>query len=242
MTGVLRGIRTALLITLFILLGGLAWSALNLGGIKMSLLVDVGVVISCLAGGYRAGKETGQWMLGGAAGIGYVGIGIIILALFLPVNGIGGMEVLAGGGIVGTIGGIFSTQGNRGKNRMYRSRFDSTHYDERKESWKPQKWTKPDLGQNWRMDRDSDSVYGGEQLYLETGKADLKSRVVQEESDEDLYSFPSEQEVKKETRNEKKQEEQTKERWGSHEFEKDLERKGRNTQWWEEDMKKTIHL
>lgn len=114
MGGILRGISVALLITILILLGGLLWSAANLGGIKMSLLVDAGVVASCLAGGFQAGKETRQWISGAAAGVGYVLIGVLILALFLPVSGTGVLEVFLEGGLIGLAGGVLGARIYRG--------------------------------------------------------------------------------------------------------------------------------
>lgn len=118
MGGILRGISVALLMTILILLGGLLWTAANLGSGNMSLLVDAGVVVSCLTGGFWAGKETKQWAAGAAAGAGYVLIGVLILALFLPVNGTGMLEVLLEGGAIGLVGGALGAglyRGNTGR-------------------------------------------------------------------------------------------------------------------------------
>ena len=64
MTGVLQGMSTGLLVTIITLLSGLILTALGWGGIAMSTLVDIGLVISCLAGGYRTGRISGHWILG----------------------------------------------------------------------------------------------------------------------------------------------------------------------------------
>lgn len=116
-TVVLRGISTALLVTVLTLLAGLLWNAMGFQVIGTANLVDIGLAASCLAGGYRAGKESGLWFLGGVAGAGYVAVGVIILALFAPVRTLGIMQVLAEGVILGAAAGVFgssATQKRRG--------------------------------------------------------------------------------------------------------------------------------
>ena len=126
-TAVLRGISAALLVTVLTLLAGLLWRATGLGGLSVSNLVDIGLLVSCLVGGYRAGQESGAWVLGGLAGAGYVGVAVLILALFLPVSSWGIMQVLAEGGVIGLIAGAFGA-GSQRQGRSVRSRSRSSSY------------------------------------------------------------------------------------------------------------------
>lgn len=105
-TAILRGISTALLVTLLTLLGGVLWETMGLGGISVSSLVDIGLFLSCLIGGYRAGRDSGHWVLGGAAGAGYVGVSTLLLALFAPVSASGVVQVVAEGALLGALGGV----------------------------------------------------------------------------------------------------------------------------------------
>jgi hypothetical protein len=104
-SSVLKGISTALLITVLTLFAGIVWDAGGPGGLSVSLLVDIGLMASCLVGGFRTGKESGQWLLGGVVGAGYVTVGSILLALFLPVQGWGYIKVLVEGVIIGLVAG-----------------------------------------------------------------------------------------------------------------------------------------
>lgn len=104
---VLRGITTALLVTVLTLFGGIVWSSMDLGGVSISQLLDIGLLASCLIGGYRTAKESGLWLMGGVTGAGYVTVGTLLLALFLPIQGWGFIQVLAEGVLIGLIAGAF---------------------------------------------------------------------------------------------------------------------------------------
>ena len=110
-TVIVRGISTALFVAVLTLLAGILWKAMGFQAISISALVDIGLAISCLAGGYRAGKESRLWFLGGAVGGGFVLVGVILLALFAPVRTLGVFEVLAEGVILGAIAGAFGSGG-----------------------------------------------------------------------------------------------------------------------------------
>lgn len=114
-SSVLRGISTALLVTVLTLFAGIVWGAVGLGGLSVSLLVDIGLLASCLVGGYRTGKESGQWFMGGATGAGYVTLGTILLALFLPIQSLGFIRVLIEGAIIGLVAGAAGAGGMNGK-------------------------------------------------------------------------------------------------------------------------------
>lgn len=114
-TAILRGISASLLVTVLTLMGGMLWTAMGFGGISVSGLVDIGLLLSCLIGGYRTGKESGVWILGGVTGAGYVAVGSLLLALFLPLRSIGVFQVMLEGGLAGLIAGAI---GARGTGRM----------------------------------------------------------------------------------------------------------------------------
>lgn len=110
---VLKGITTALLVTFLTLLVGIVWSAMGFGGLSVPRLLDIGLLASCLIGGYRTAKESGVWVLGGATGAGYVTVGTLLLALFLPIRGLGFIQVLMEGVIIGLVSGAVGA-GNQG--------------------------------------------------------------------------------------------------------------------------------
>lgn len=112
-SSILRGITTALLVTVLTLLAGTALSVMKLGGQTLSDFLDIGLLVSCLVGGYRTAKESGKWWLGGIVGVGYVTVGTALLALFLPIRGWGFVQVLAEGAIIGLVAGAVGTGGSK---------------------------------------------------------------------------------------------------------------------------------
>ncbi|MFZ3101365.1 MAG: hypothetical protein WA131_05490 [Desulfitobacteriaceae bacterium] len=104
---ILRGVSTALLITILTLVVGILWSSTGLGVVNVSQLVDIGLVASCLIGGYRTGKETSNWIFGTLVGAGFVAIGSLLLALFTPVRGMGFLQVLLIGALLSSVAGAF---------------------------------------------------------------------------------------------------------------------------------------
>jgi len=129
-TALLRGISLALLVTILTLLAGMLWTAMGMSGLSLTRLIDVGLLLSCLAGGYRSGKESGLWLVGGLAGAGYVALGAALLALFLPVSGWGAVQVLGEGTLIGLIAGAIGMNYSRPgakrwapRNRSFRPAF-----------------------------------------------------------------------------------------------------------------------
>lgn len=114
---ILRGISMALLVTVLTLFAGMAWGALDLGGVSISRLLDIGLLASCLVGGYWTAKESNEWLLGGFVGVGYVTVGTLLLALFLPIQGWGFIKVLAEGAIIGLVAGAVGAGGVNGAGR-----------------------------------------------------------------------------------------------------------------------------
>lgn len=104
---ILRGITTALLVTVLTLFGGIIWDTMGLGGLSVSKLLDIGLLASCLVGGYRTAKESGVWFMGGVTGAGYVIVGTLLLALFLPIRGWGFVQILGEGALIGLVAGAF---------------------------------------------------------------------------------------------------------------------------------------
>lgn len=111
---ILKGIITALLVTALTLLAGMVWSAMGLGGLSVAGFLDVGLFLSCLIGGYRTAKESKVWLLGGVTGAGYVTVGTLLLALFLPIRGLGFIQVLAEGVTIGLVAGAVGAGGTKG--------------------------------------------------------------------------------------------------------------------------------
>lgn len=147
-SSVLRGISTALLVTVLTLFAGILWTGMGLGGLSISRLVDIGLLASCLIGGYRSAKDSRQWLVGGITGAGFVTVGTILLALFLPVSGWGFIQVLVEGVILGLIagavgaGGMQSTGVGMGSGRRspsyvpsYYSGYDVNDRSRRKADW-----------------------------------------------------------------------------------------------------------
>ncbi|HVJ49808.1 TIGR04086 family membrane protein [Desulfitobacterium sp.] len=142
---ILRGISSALVVTVITLLAGMFWSAMGYGGLSVSSLVDIGLVVSCATAGYRTGKQSGVWFWGGVAALGYVSLSIMLAALFLPVSRWGAVQILVEGGLIGILTGAFGagktwgTGSQRtGLNRPFTSR--ATHWGEERE-W--DKWDTP---------------------------------------------------------------------------------------------------
>ena len=125
---VLRGITTALLVTVLTLFAGVIWSSMGFGGLSISKLLDIGLLASCLIGGYRTANESKVWFMGGVTGAGYVTVGTLLLALFLPIQGLGFIQVLAEGALIGLVAGAFGA-GNKGKvSSAWNSRRNETHF------------------------------------------------------------------------------------------------------------------
>jgi putative membrane protein (TIGR04086 family) len=106
---VLQGICTALLVTALTLIAGIIWTSSGIGLVSISRIVDIGLLASCLIGGFRTGKQTNFWFSGTLVGIGYVTIGSILLALFTPIRGTGFLQVLLTGALLGSVAGAFGT-------------------------------------------------------------------------------------------------------------------------------------
>ena len=113
-SSILKGIITALFVTVLTLFAGIVWRVMNLGGVTMSQLLDIGLFASCLIGGYITAKVSGQWLLGGIVGAGYVTVGTLLLTFFLPIQAWGFIQVLAEGATIGLVAGAVGAGGAKG--------------------------------------------------------------------------------------------------------------------------------
>lgn len=152
-SNILRGVSSALLVTVITLLGGMMWNASGYKGFNVTTLVDVGLIASCITAGYRTGKESKIWFAGGIAALIYVGLCIILAALFLPISGWGAAQILAEGGLIGILAGAFGAgkqglsidgMGSRQSTSSHPLSFSSSwddqgrgeeHYDDRYEKY-----------------------------------------------------------------------------------------------------------
>jgi putative membrane protein (TIGR04086 family) len=106
---VLQGICIALLVTALTLIAGIIWTSSGIGVISISRVIDIGLLASCLIGGYRTGKLADSWFAGTLVGLGYVTIGSLLLAVFTPISGTGFLQVLLTGALVSSVAGAFGT-------------------------------------------------------------------------------------------------------------------------------------
>lgn len=74
-----------------------------------------GLVISCVAAGFVSSRESGNWLIGGIASLGYVSLCLLLMALFLELRMWGVIQVLAEGILIGGLAGVFgaSISGNK---------------------------------------------------------------------------------------------------------------------------------
>lgn len=108
---ILRGVSAALLVTALTLLAGMGWNRLNPGVLSVSQLLDIGLLASCLVGGFRTARGSGRWLLGGVVGAGYVTVGTLLLALFLPIRVWGFVQILVEGALIGLVAGALGAGG-----------------------------------------------------------------------------------------------------------------------------------
>lgn len=143
---ILRGVSSALFVTVITLLGGMLWNTLGYEGLNVTTLVDIGLIVSCITAGYRTGKESKIWFLGGIAALGYVGLCIILAALFLPISGWGAVQILAEGGIIGILAGAFGAgkqglsidgMGSRRNTLSHPLPFSSSSWDDERHGEEP---------------------------------------------------------------------------------------------------------
>jgi putative membrane protein (TIGR04086 family) len=110
---VLKGISASFLVVALTLLAGVLWYSADTEWGNISGFVDVGLIVSCLVGGYRTGKESGGWFLGGIAGASFVALSAALMTLFLPVTLWGAAQVIAEGAVLGSLAGVLGARGEK---------------------------------------------------------------------------------------------------------------------------------
>ncbi|NLO97786.1 MAG: hypothetical protein GX091_06935, partial [Peptococcaceae bacterium] len=105
-TAVLRGITTGLLVTVLTLLAVLGSSMAGIDKGIIAYLVDFGLLLSCLAAGYRASSYSGRILPGGLAAGGYAVVGILLLALYFSIDSLGTLKIISEGTGLGLLAGV----------------------------------------------------------------------------------------------------------------------------------------
>lgn len=209
---ILRGISSALVVTVITLLAGMLWSTMGYGGLDPSSLVDIGLAASCLVAGYRSGREGGVWIWGGVSALGYVSLAILLAALFLPISGWGAAQILAEGGLMGVLAGAVGAGRAPGKGTRWQGR-DSL-FSSRVSRWgaDENKW---DAGNRWDSSADYENKESINSREINNGDApdpgsdgeweewmseDLRLRGKKEEKTFIQYQDDKEREKEKENR------------------------------------------
>lgn len=91
---ILNGITTGLLITVLALVAMFLAAKMGFEQKFVSYVLDFGLLLSCLSAGYKAGRDSGMIIPSVAAACCYALIGIILLALFFPINPIGAIKII----------------------------------------------------------------------------------------------------------------------------------------------------
>ncbi|MGI5901522.1 MAG: hypothetical protein ACOX7U_03500 [Desulfitobacteriia bacterium] len=105
-TNVLKGITTGLLVTVLTLIAVLGTTLVGIDKNIISYLIDFGLLLSCLAAGYRASRGSGSILLGGLAAGGYAIIGILLLALYFSIDTLGAVKIISEGIGLGLLAGV----------------------------------------------------------------------------------------------------------------------------------------
>ena len=105
-TSILKGITTGLLITVLTLLVVLGATLSGFENTVISYIVDFGLLLSCLAAGYRASRSSGRILPAGIASGGYALVGVFLLALYFPIEPLGAAKIISQGTGLGLLAGV----------------------------------------------------------------------------------------------------------------------------------------
>ncbi len=105
-TSILKGITTGLLITILTLLVVLGATLSGFENTVISYIVDFGLLLSCLAAGYRASRSSGRILPAGIASGGYALVGVALLALYFPIELLGSAKIISQGTGLGLLAGV----------------------------------------------------------------------------------------------------------------------------------------
>jgi hypothetical protein len=105
-TSILKGITTGLLVTVLTLLAVLGTTLAGIDKSIISYIVDFGLLLSCLAAGYRASRNSGRILPAGLASGGYAIVGVLLLALYFPIDTLGAVKIISEGTGLGLLAGV----------------------------------------------------------------------------------------------------------------------------------------
>ncbi|NLP43786.1 MAG: hypothetical protein GX351_04075 [Peptococcaceae bacterium] len=105
-TSILKGVTTGLLMTVLTLLVVLGCTVMAVDNKIMSYIVDFGLLLSCLAAGYRASRHSGRILPAGLASGGYAIVGVLLLALYFPIDTLGAIKIISEGTGLGLLAGL----------------------------------------------------------------------------------------------------------------------------------------
>ncbi len=105
-TSILKGITTGLLVTVLTLLAVLGTTLAGIDKTIISYIVDFGLLLSCLAAGYRASRNSGRILPSGLASGGYAIVGVLLLALYFPIDTLGAVKIISEGTGLGLLAGV----------------------------------------------------------------------------------------------------------------------------------------
>lgn len=105
-TSILKGITTGLLVTVLTLLVVLGTTLAGFEKNIISYFVDFGLLLSCLAAGYRASRNSGRILAAGLASGGYAVVGVLLLALYFPIDTLGAVKIISEGTGLGLLAGV----------------------------------------------------------------------------------------------------------------------------------------
>lgn len=105
-TSILRGVTTGLLITVFTLLAVLGTTMAGVDKYIISYIIDFGLLLSCLAAGYKASRACGRILPAGLASGGYAVVGVLLLALYFPIEPVGALRIISEGTGLGLLAGV----------------------------------------------------------------------------------------------------------------------------------------
>lgn len=105
-TSILKGITTGLLVTVLTLLIVLGATLSGFDKSVISYIVDFGLLLSCLTAGYRASRSSGRILAAGVASGGYALVGVLLLALYFPIELLGAAKIISQGTGLGLLAGV----------------------------------------------------------------------------------------------------------------------------------------
>lgn len=105
-TSILKGITIGLLVTVLTLVAVLVSNLMGLENSNIAYIVDFGLLLSCLAAGFRASHNSGRILSAGLASGGYAIVGIGLLALYFPIESLGALKIISEGIGLGLLAGV----------------------------------------------------------------------------------------------------------------------------------------